>query len=417
MRPERTPEEWAEAAGLKREGRDYVGPCPLCGGTDRFHVKAGRVRAAVVGCRGCDGPISKWEKAVFGDSENGPRAGGNGAGRPRTPPRPVKAAPGRPGAAVGPSDADRRAYAVRVWESATWIPKSPSHPARRWLWNRQGADKPGPSLWWESLIPLPPVVHFLEALPADGWPFAGTPGQAPPWWCCWPLRRRGCPHGRAFPQPHAVQLVFVDSEGRPRDPGKRTIGDSAGCCAIIGNPAPMPNLDGLIVCEGLADGLALASRTWEAVLVTAGRPQDSGPVFEHADGWRAVKVHADADGPGRLAALDTVRALAQRGVDAKPVTLGGFKDAAALAESGQAPLVDLAPYAADVDALAAGWLADGFPKWAARRLAALCCGGPGEAPEAPGPTETPSAPEKAPTGRTGAAQPQLDGMPAHHRYH
>ena len=315
------------------------GPPALAG----IGVDLADARAAVVGCRGCDGPISEWEKAVFGDSENGPRAGGNGAGRPRTPPRPVKAAPGRPGAAVGPSDADRRAYAVRVWESATWIPKSPSHPARRWLWNRQGADKPGPSLWWESLIPLPPVVHFLEALPADGWPFGGNPWPgpalvvllAPPsaWVSAWPR----------IPQPHAVQLVFVDSEGRPRDPGKRTIGDSAGCCAIIGNPAPMPNLDGLIVCEGLADGLALASRTWEAVLVTAGRPQDSGPVFEHADGWHAVKVHADADGPGRLAALDTVRALAQRGVDAKPVTLGGFKDAAALAESGQAPLVEPCP--------------------------------------------------------------------------
>ena len=45
----------------------------------------------------------------------------NGAGRPLppgTPPRPEKAATGRTGAAVGPSDADRRAYAMRVWQDS-----------------------------------------------------------------------------------------------------------------------------------------------------------------------------------------------------------------------------------------------------------------------------------------------------------
>ena len=43
----------------------------------------------------------------------------NGAGRPcGTPPRPEKAATGRTGAAVGPSDADRRAYAMRAWQDS-----------------------------------------------------------------------------------------------------------------------------------------------------------------------------------------------------------------------------------------------------------------------------------------------------------
>ena len=53
MSERRTAEEWAEAAGLKRKGSEWVGPCPLCGGDDRFHVRAGQNGDALVGCRGC----------------------------------------------------------------------------------------------------------------------------------------------------------------------------------------------------------------------------------------------------------------------------------------------------------------------------------------------------------------------------
>ncbi|MCY3986423.1 MAG: hypothetical protein OXF23_05205 [Candidatus Dadabacteria bacterium] len=37
---------------LKRKGSELVGPCPSCGGTDRFHVRREGQRA-IVGCRGC----------------------------------------------------------------------------------------------------------------------------------------------------------------------------------------------------------------------------------------------------------------------------------------------------------------------------------------------------------------------------
>ena len=44
----------AEALGLKRSGSEYKGPCPICGGTDRFHVKTGRSADVLVHCRhGC----------------------------------------------------------------------------------------------------------------------------------------------------------------------------------------------------------------------------------------------------------------------------------------------------------------------------------------------------------------------------
>ena len=39
----------ADALGLRRRGSEWVGPCPRCGGTDRFHVRAD----GVFGCRVC----------------------------------------------------------------------------------------------------------------------------------------------------------------------------------------------------------------------------------------------------------------------------------------------------------------------------------------------------------------------------
>ena len=48
-----TAQEWAASCDLKRCGqREWNGPCPLCGGRDRFHVQD-RGDGTLVGCRGC----------------------------------------------------------------------------------------------------------------------------------------------------------------------------------------------------------------------------------------------------------------------------------------------------------------------------------------------------------------------------
>ena len=390
---DRTPEAWAEAAGLKRRGREYVGPCPLCGGKDRFHVRTGRDGvSAVAGCRGClDGQpdserrarFGELARAVFGDSEHGPRTGGNGAGRPRTPRRPEKAATGRRGAVVGPSDADRRAYAVRVWQDSKAAAEdfplaASSKPARLWLRAR--------NLWWESLGP-PPMVRWCARLPAEGWPYGGPPPTsgalvallAPPaaWVSAWP----------DLPAPSAVQCVFVGPDGAPISPGKRTFGVSAGAVGLIGPPAP--SIDGLIVCEGLADGLALAARRWETVAVTCTTPPTSGPVFEYAAQWPAVTIHSDRDGTGLESALTLEEGLRAAHVKAAAIVQPcGFKDAAAYTEVGNEPLADLAAARADVLDLAAEHEAEGLPRWEALRRAAL--------------TIAPAEDAGPPWGRTGA---------------
>ena len=41
----------AEGLGLKKMGGEYKGPCPCCGGNDRFHIKEGRNGTMMVHCR------------------------------------------------------------------------------------------------------------------------------------------------------------------------------------------------------------------------------------------------------------------------------------------------------------------------------------------------------------------------------
>lgn len=44
----------AYVLGLRRSGAEFKGPCPLCGGTDRFHIRQGRQHDLIVHCRyGC----------------------------------------------------------------------------------------------------------------------------------------------------------------------------------------------------------------------------------------------------------------------------------------------------------------------------------------------------------------------------
>lgn len=62
--------EWEAGAGslgLKRQGRELVGPCPACGGTDRFAVKPINGGAALIHCRQCKGFVHILEAAGFAE--------------------------------------------------------------------------------------------------------------------------------------------------------------------------------------------------------------------------------------------------------------------------------------------------------------------------------------------------------------
>ena len=61
-----TAAEWAARLGLKRRGSEWAGPCPLCGGCDRLHVRQ-TDRGCLVGCRHCiDGQAPSVRGGRFG---------------------------------------------------------------------------------------------------------------------------------------------------------------------------------------------------------------------------------------------------------------------------------------------------------------------------------------------------------------
>ncbi len=118
-------DDWRALPELSRNGRELAGPCPLCGGEDRFHVRPRADGSAVVGCRGClDGlPAAARAhrfggilRAAFPDrTPSAPRqAGSRPAGRRSARP------PATEAARIASSDADRAAIAAaqRVWAAS-----------------------------------------------------------------------------------------------------------------------------------------------------------------------------------------------------------------------------------------------------------------------------------------------------------
>ena len=191
----------------------------------------------------------------------------------------------RPGPAA---DAKNLLNLVRaLWAASVPIPTSSDHPARRWLIRRK--------LWWPSL-PLPPAVRWLDARG----PYTGSGSiialAAPPsaWADAWPQ----------LPTPAAVQILHLDSDGRPAldrpvengGLAKRTFGLARGAVLIIGSPVLSEALTPARVAEGLADTLALASRHEGPVICMFGtsglrRPTGSGghPPTSEGDRQRGPK--------------------------------------------------------------------------------------------------------------------------------
>ena len=109
-------EDWVDALKLKRVGKRYVGPCPLCGDhnkpdSDRFRVTRGDSVPVLIACRTCvdhlEGEarakrIGEITRAVFGDAAPPPVRSGNGVH------------PARPGIPIADADTLNRAYRLVV---------------------------------------------------------------------------------------------------------------------------------------------------------------------------------------------------------------------------------------------------------------------------------------------------------------
>lgn len=309
-------EDWAARLDLRNRSGEYVGPCPVCGGTDRFHVGRGR-GGAMVGCRGCiDGQPEDVRHKAFGRvlREAFPERFQSGAGertaRTPNPPRKPPESRSEPVSAPDPGEDARIRCRCALWAAAAPADDSPGrvYLAGRWAW--PGSDVPGAPA-------LPASVRWLDASrapdrdPAAKW--YGLPRDAAgalvfAWW----------PSTNAGPGPVAVSLEALDAGGeRPDQAGtgkqrwRRTVGRRTGAVfearAARGEGAPVH------VAEGEVSALALALAPWcgPGAVVAAGGTPGLRRAGELAGA--SVVLHADGDGDGRGAVERARRAIEASG--------------------------------------------------------------------------------------------------------
>ena len=237
----------------------------------------------------------------------------------------------------------------------------------------------GRSLYWPAPVPLPSAVRWLPAgLFHQQHEGAGAIAAAfaPPdhWTAVWP---------RA-PVPTGVELVHIDAEGAPaldkpaaeEGLSKRSYGVRQGAVCILGDPRP-DSAVGLILVEGLADALALASRYPETAAAVGGvSGMQADRLLDWLAAWPSVTLYADDDPDGIDGARRLRRLLAHRGLDITVYTLGaGHNDPGEYAADN--PLADV-----DLDAareFAADLIDEGLPQWEAARLAMMIVGSPADA--------------------------------------
>ena len=291
-------EEWTAALELKRCGREWIGPCPLCGGEDRFHIRDSEGRAAV-GCRGCiDGQPDVERAKRFGELLRAVFPGRSGAVARFPAPAPrTRPAPGNG------REAARSEFAGRLWAAAVSADDTPARAylAGRWVWPPDGI---GPGLpddvrW----LPRDAVGHDVAAK------WYGVPEHT----AGAILYAFRLPAGATI---RAVGLDALDADGRRPDQvsgvkddrWRKTFGQKKGAAFVVG---AVGGDDPLVVVEGEVDALA---STWlypgaEVWAAGGGGATALAPAILTG---RRVVIEADPDGPGRGAALKLDKALGER---------------------------------------------------------------------------------------------------------
>ena len=292
--------DWQDAAarlGLRSRAGELIGPCPSCGGTDRFHLRRAGA-AALVGCRGCiDGGGDGFGRALRAAFPAREDAGvGAGTAPVSAPERP----PPRPDPEPAPDP--RIALAACLWRASVPADDTPGrvYLAQRWAWPPLGI---GPD--------LPPSVRWLDA--------GAQPAPAPA------AKWRGLPPGvagalvfawrsadeAAGGDLRAVSLEALDASGRRPDQARtgerwrRTIGRRSGTVFVAraAPERPLSALETLHVAEGEVSALGLSIAPWGGPGAVYAAGGTSG--IRHAGArWPGpVVFHADGDKAGRNAAL------------------------------------------------------------------------------------------------------------------
>lgn len=275
---------------LKRVGGEHIGPCPVCGGTDRFGAN---IRKRVAHCRGCglSGDVVTIVRALDGSTfaEAVALLAGEDLARPRAMPA---------------------VRAQRTTDEANDQYERQQHRKAAWLWSQRRPIAGTPAetylrargIW----CPLPPTLGFLPP---------SKPEHHPALITAFGLVDELEPGELSAPRDVAtVHLTLLRPDGSGKveiKPNKIIVGGHSGCPIVL---APPNDTMTLAVTEGVEDALslhqALGIGAWAAYSAGA-MPKLATHVPNHIE-TVLIEVHPD---DGRRHALELARTLRTRGVE------------------------------------------------------------------------------------------------------
>jgi hypothetical protein len=282
-------------------GRDLAGPCPQCGGTDRFAINLPK---QVFNCRGCDARGGGAVDLVMFIEQSDFRHAVEVLTGSEAPIKPARRSSDFIKSHEVAADRDNSALAKKLWRARR--PVSATCPVWTYLRDVRGYRGPLPvTLAW-----LPANGEHPDAMiAAFGLCEEPEPGTLAP-----PV------------DVHAVHLTRLTKEGdklaAPDKPTKIMLGPMAGLPIVL---AP-PN-DGLAIyiAEGIEKGLHLWKEFDFGVGVwVAGAAGNLPKIAEAVPSYiEVIWIFADPDDVGLRNAKTAARLLDSRGHDVKIVCIGG----------------------------------------------------------------------------------------------
>jgi putative DNA primase/helicase len=289
--------------GVKLRGAiDRCGPCPRCGGTDRFSIN---IRKQFFNCRGFGGgDVIAMVQHL--DGHNDFIKAVETLTNERFDRRASKSSV-EPASENGAYEREQHRKAARMWSSRRHISRT---PAAHYLRQPRAIT-----------CSLPPTLAYLPPLRSDRHPALiaafGLAEEVEPG-----ILREPSHVG-------AVHLVLLKSDGSgkaytPEDElqGKRnklTVGSPSGLPIIV---APMTDMMGLVIAEGIEDALSAHSATGLGAWAAGSAPMMPALATAVPDLVECVTIYAHTDQSGRDGALGLAEALYRRSIE---VRIEGFR--------------------------------------------------------------------------------------------
>jgi hypothetical protein len=273
-------------------GAEYAGPCPVCGGKDRFSVNT---KKRLWNCRKCGrgGDVISLGQHADGATFAQAVAALSGEGEALAGFKASQLNLDRPG-----DDDDKAALRQHKKASWLWAQRSPlaGSIAETYLRKARGYHGPVPATlgFLRPFKDYPPALIAAFAMPGD------DPGSG------------------ALVAPKdvgAVHLIALKADGSGKadiEVPKRTIGSPGGLPIVV---APVNDLLGLAITEGLEDALSVYEGTGLGVWAAAGAcfmPRLAAAVASYVE---CATIFAHPDETGRTNALMLAQRLADRGLE------------------------------------------------------------------------------------------------------